>query len=121
MDQNIEEGIERYIKYVRRMSLLTDDELIVVLSAAFSQNPDSYIGTGIDLEGHAKHIKEMSVLSDDQMRKSLRDFAEVDPVMREIFEDAAKKKALQDTKKMAKDLQGDPRRFARKVDRELRF
>lgn len=119
MNRDIEEGIERYIKYIRRMSLLTDEQLIVVLDHSFAQNPDSHMGIGIGLEGHVKHIRDMSLYTDDQLRKQLRNSADTDPIMREVFEDAAKKRAIQDMKKMAKDIQGDVRRFARKVDRDL--
>lgn len=115
--EDITEGIERYIKYIRRMSLLTDEQLAAVLGRTFVQSPDSYIGTGIGLEGHIEHIRKMSMHTDDQLREYLRRSAE-DPVMLEIFKDAAKKKAIQDMKKMAKDITGDPRKFARKVDRE---
>lgn len=121
MDQNIEEGIERYIRYVRRMASLTNEQLIVVLGAAWNQNPDSYIGVGIGLEGHIGHIREMSALTDDQLRKWLRDSASTDPVMREIFEDATKKKIVSDINKMAKDIRSDARRFARRVDKELDY
>lgn len=103
------------------MASLTDDQLVAILGTAWSQNPDSYMGVGIGLEGHAMHIREMSALTDDQMRKWLRDSASTDPVMREIFEDATKKKMVSDINKMAKDIKGDPRKFARKVDKELDY
>ncbi len=115
MDRNVEEGIERLIKHIRRMSLLTDEQLRTVVSHAIANNPDSYMGIGIDIEGYIAYIRNMSMLTDDQMRHAFKDSAN-DPVMSEIFEDAAKKKALLEMQKMAKDIRVDPKRFARRVD-----
>ena len=115
MDRNVEEGIERFIKHIRRMSLLADDQLRTVVSHAITNNPDSYMGIGIDIEGYIAYIRNMSTLTDDQIRHAFKDSAN-DPVMREIFEDAAKKKALLEMQKMAKDIRGNPKRFARRVD-----
>lgn len=115
MDRDIEEGIERFIKYVRRISILTDDQLQTLLSHAINSNPDSYMGIGVDIGGHIAYIRSMAMLSDDELRHAYRKSVE-DPVMREVFEDAAKKKALLDMQKMAKDIKGDPRMFARRVD-----
>lgn len=113
--RNIEEGIERFIKYIRRMSILTDDQLRTIISHAIANNPDSYMALGIDIDGHISYIRNMSMYTDDQMRRAFKDSIE-DPVMREIFEDAAKKKALLYMQKMAKDIKGDARQFARRVD-----
>ena len=115
MDRNIEEGIERLIKHIRRMSLLTDDQLRTVISHAIANNPDSYMGIGIDIEGYIAYVRNMSMLTDDQMRHTFKDSVN-DPVMSEIFEDAAKKKALLEMQKMAKDIRGNPKKFARRVD-----
>lgn len=116
MDRNMEEGIERLIKHIRRMSLLTDDQLRTVINHAVANNPDSYMGIGIDIDGYVTYIKNMSMLTDDQIRHAFKDSAN-DPVMNEIFEDAAKKKALLEMQKMAKDIKFDARVFARKVDK----
>lgn len=115
MDRNVEEGIERLIKHIRRMSLLTDDQLRTVVNNAIANNPDSYMGIGTDIDGYMTYIKNMSMLTDDQIRKAFRDSAN-DPVMSEIFEDAAKKKALLEMQRMAKDIRGDAKKFARRVD-----
>lgn len=116
-DQNIEDGIERYIAYIRRMNVLNDEQLTVVLSRAFNQNPDSYMG--INLESHKSHIRQMATLTDDQLRKKLRDTAAKDPALRDTFEDAAQKKLLSGMKNMAKDIKSDARKFARKVDSNI--
>ena len=124
MDKKTEDGIQRYIKYIRRMNSLTSEELLVVLLASYNQDEEDYIGMGIGgagLEGHIQHIREMGMLSDDKIRKWLRDavYKDKDPVLSEVFESAEKQKSLLEAKKMAKDIRGDPRAFARKVDRDL--
>ena len=126
MDKKVEEGIERYIGYIRRMNSLTGEELIVVLGSMYNRDNEEYIGMGIGgagLEGHIDHIREMGMLSDDQIRKWLRDsvYKDRDPVMIEVFESSEKKKSLLDAKRMAKDIKGDPRKFARKIDMELDY
>jgi hypothetical protein len=124
MDNKVEEGIERYIRYIRRMNSLTSEELLTVLLVSYKQDEEEYIGMaigGAGLEGHIQHIREMGVLSDDKIRKWLRDsvYKDKDPVLTEVFESAAKKRSLLETKKAAKDIRADPRAFARKVDRDL--
>lgn len=116
-DNKIEEGIDRYIKYIRRMNSLSDNDIMVVLGVAYNQNPDSYTSIGIDINGHVGHIRSMAMKSDDQIRKELRDsvYKDKDPVMIEIFEDAAKKKAIMDMQKMIGDIKTDAKKFARKV------
>lgn len=113
---NMNDGIERLIKYIRRMSTLKDDQLRTILSHAIDKNPDSYTGLGIDIEGHIAYIRNMAMLSDDQIRDFLKKSVD-DPVMCDIFGDAAKKRALVDMQKMAKDIKGDARKFARRVDK----
>ena len=115
MGSDIQDGIERLIKHIRRMSLLTDDQLRTVINHAIANNSDSNIGIGIDIEGYIAYVRNMSMLTDDQMRHTFKNSAN-DPVMSEIFEDAAKKKALLEMQKMAKDIRGDPKKFARKID-----
>lgn len=115
MGRNIEEGVERFIKYIRRMSILTNDQLRTVISRTTANNPDSYMTLGVDIDGHIAYIRNMSMFTDDQIRHAFKDSAN-DPVMSEIFEDAAEKKALLEMQKMAKDIRGDPKKFARKID-----
>jgi hypothetical protein len=106
------------------MNSLTDMELTVALGCMFNQDGESYIGMavgGAGLEGHIQHIREMGILSDDKIRKWLRDsvYKDKDPVLTEVFESADKQKSLSDAKKMAKDIHGDPRKWARKIDRDI--
>lgn len=114
-NKNIAEGIERFIKYIRRMSLLADDQLRFVIGSAINQNPDAYLSLGVNVEGHIQYIRKMSMLSDDNLRALLKKSVE-DPVMQEIFEDAAKKKTLLDMQKMAKDIRSNAKSIARRVD-----
>lgn len=116
IDQNIEEGIERYIRHVRKMSLLTDDQIKAIASHIYNQNPDSIGITGIDIEGYINKTRQMATYSDAQLRSFLRDASAKDQTLRDIFEDAAQKKLLSEIKEMAKDIKGDPRKFARRVD-----
>ena len=115
MEKNIEDGVERLIKHIRRMSLLTDDQFRTVVSRGVANNPESYMGIGIDIEGYINYIRNMSILTDDQLRHIFRESVK-DPAMYEIFDDAAKKKALLEMQNMAKEIKGDPRKFARRVD-----
>ncbi len=115
MDQKVEEGMNRLVKYIRRMNQLNDEQLRLLLGVAMEKNPDSYTGIGIDIEGHVNWIRQMAMLDDDKLKSVLNKSAE-DPVMQEVYEDAAKKKALLDMQKAAKDIHGNPRIFARRVD-----
>ena len=123
MDKKVEEGIQRYIGYIRRMNSLSHDEALIALMSMYKQDGEEYIAMGIgsDIEGHISHIREMGMLSDDKIRKWLRDsvYKDKDPVLTEVFESAAKQKSLLDTKKAAKDIRADPRKWARKIDRDL--
>lgn len=111
----MKEGTERFIKYIRRMSTLTDDQLRTVISLAVAKNPDSYAVLGTDIDKHIAYIRNMSMLTDDQMMNTFKNSAN-DPDMKEVFEEAAKKKTLLEMKKMAKDIRGNPKIFARRVD-----
>lgn len=115
MDQKIEEGMQRVMKYIKRMNQLNDEQLRLLLGVAMEKNPDAYTGIGIDIEGHVNWIRQMGALDDDKMRSTLVKSSE-DPVMQEVYDDAAKKKALLDMQKAAKDIYGNPRQFARRVD-----
>lgn len=113
-DLKIADGITNFISYVRRMNLLTDEQLDILLSTKISQNPDYYTSLGVTIPGHIQFIKQMSLLTDDQIRKALMEQRK-DPVYDEIFTDNEKKKLILDMQKSAKDIKGDPKNFARKV------
>lgn len=76
LDTDIEESIERYIEHIRRMNLLTDDQLRLLLRQKALEDQDSF----------------------------------------QALKDAASEKALRDIKRAAKDIRGDPRKFARRAD-----
>lgn len=81
LDSDIEESIVRYIEHIRRMALLTDDQITMLLRQVATENPGAF-----------------DVLKDAAQKKSLHD-------------------AMKDMKQAAKDIRGDARKFARKVDR----
>lgn len=116
IDQNVEEGIERYIKHVRKMSLLTDEQIKIIVSHIYSQNPDSVGIMGTNIEEYINKIRQMAMRSDAELRSLLRDAAAKDQALRDTFEDASQKKLLSEIKEMAKDIRGDPKKFARRVD-----
>lgn len=110
MDIEIEEGIERYIKHVRRMSLLTDDQIKAIIS--YANNPQS---------DYIDKIRQLALYSDDQLKSILRDAANRDPELRNVFIESSHKKLLSELTEMAKDIKSDPRKFARKIDEEIDF
>ena len=120
INQNIEDGIERYIKHVRKVSLLTDDQIKMMIYNMCCQNPDT-IGIVTDMDLYVKNIRQVSSFSDEQLRSNLRNAAGKDPALQDVFEDAAQKKLFSDMKDIAKDIKSDPRKFARKVDGDTGF
>lgn len=42
LDQDIEESITRYIKHIRQMSILTDEQLIILLRQKAIEDPDIF-------------------------------------------------------------------------------
>lgn len=113
MDIDVKDSVERFIKYIRRMSTLTDDQLRTVISIAVAKNPDA--NTTLDIDKHIAYIRNMSTLTDDQILHTFKDSAN-NPEIQKVLEDATKKKTLFEMKKMAKDIRGNPKTFARRVD-----
>lgn len=99
------------------MNTLTDEQLRVLVGIKIAENPDHYNSLGIDVEGYVQFLRQMGMMSDDMIRKHLREEVEInkDPVYEEIFEDNAKKRAIIDMEKSAKEMKSDPRLFAKKV------
>ena len=123
LDPKIEKGIQRFIKYIRRMDSIKDDQqLEILLQICVTKNPDSYTSIGVDLAGHVQFIRQMSIRTDDQLRDYFVKQITVnkDPVYQDVFTNAEKQKAIKDMEISAKDLKSDPRQFARKVDAEFR-
>lgn len=67
------------------------------------------------IERYIAHVRQMASLSDGDLRLMLAKAAEEKPEMFEAFTNASAKKDMAEIKKMAKDMQGDPVKFARKV------
>ncbi len=121
LNPKIENEIERFIKYIRRMNSITDDaQLEFLLQACYSRNQDSYTSIGIDIPGHIKFLREMSRYSDDKIREILKKQYSWDISLQNIFEDNSKKVAIREMTNAAKDMKSDPRKFSRKVDQEFR-
>lgn len=117
LDPKIEQSIERFTRYIRRMNSLNNEQLKTLLKIKIDESPDYYTSIGMDVEGHIRFIRDIAMYDDDAIRKYLRDQIEVnkDPVFYDIFTDAAKKKDIADVSKMAKDIKSDPRSFARRI------
>lgn len=116
-DDRINEGIERFLKYIKRMNTLSNEQLRLLTEKMISQDPIYYTSVGITIEGHIDFVRQMALLGDNMIRKFLIDQVNVnkDPVWIELFEDAAKKKAILNMQKLAKDMKVNPKEWARKV------
>lgn len=117
----IEQGIDRFVKYIHRMSKLNDDQLKILLKIKYDENPDYYTSIGVDIEGHIREIRSLAMLNDDGIRSFMRKQIEIDPIFEEICEDGIKKKAILDMSNAAKDMKADPRQFARRIDEDIKF
>jgi cell division septal protein FtsQ len=78
------------------------------MSTLNKMNPD--IMQAVD--DQIKHVRKMQNLTDVQIRDIL-----LKSNMQEILREGALKRNLKDIAKVAKDIHGDPRKFARKIDR----
>lgn len=116
-NSKIEEGIKRFLKYIKRMNALSDQQLEILLGIKIAEDPEYYTSVGVDIKGHINFIRNMATMNDDAIRKYLRDQVNVnrDPVWNELFEDAGKKKLIRDMSDFAKDYRKDPRTWVRKV------
>jgi len=68
------------------------------------------------IQRYIKHIRLMNTLTDEQLVLALREKALNDPEMFEALKEGATKKNLKEIKDMAKDIKGNPVKFARRVD-----
>jgi hypothetical protein len=122
LDPKVERGIERFIKYIRRMdSIKNDVQLDILLQICMTRNPESYTSIGITIEGHRDFIRKMALKTDDQLKNYfINQIENKDLVYEDIFTNAEKQHAIRDMANAAKNVKTDPRRFARKVDQEFR-
>jgi len=119
MDKELEQGIDIYIKHIRKMAKLTDQQMALLMAYHANENNETLntldrmnpnIMSAID--DQIKHIRQMQNLTDIQIRDVL-----LKNNMQEILREGALKRNLKDIAKSAKDIHGDPRKFSRKIDR----
>lgn len=119
MDKELEQGMDIYIKHIRKMAKLTDQQMALLMTSHAVENSETLstldrmnpnIMSAID--GQIKHVRQMQNLTDDQIKAVL-----IKSNMQEILREGALKRNLKDIAKAAKDIHGDPRKFARKVDK----
>ncbi len=119
MDKELEKGIDIYIKHIRRMSKLTDQQMLLLMTSHAAENdetPNALGGINPDItstiNSQIKHVRRMQNLTDEEIRDVL-----LKNNMDEILREGALKRNLKDIANAAKDIRGDPKKFARKVDR----
>ncbi len=119
MDKELELGIEIYIKHIRKMAKLTDQQMALLMTSHAVENSEtlntlffffSDIMQAID--DQIKHVRQMQNLTDIQIRDVL-----LKNNMQEVLREGALKRNLKDISDAAKDIRSDARRFARKIDR----
>jgi len=119
MDKELEQGIEIYIKHIRKMAKLTDQQMALLMTShAVENNETMSTLNGINpdimqaVDDQIKHVRQMQNLTDVQIKDVL-----IKNNMQETLREGALKRNLKDIAKAAKDIHGDPRKFARKIDR----
>lgn len=119
MDKELEQGIEIYIKHIRKMAKLTDQQMALLMTShAVENNETMNTLNGINpdimqaVDDQIKHVRQMQNLTDVQIKDVL-----IKNNMQETLREGALKRNLKDISKAAKDIHGDPRKFARKIDR----
>jgi hypothetical protein len=119
MDKELEQGIDIYIKHIRKMSKLTDQQMALLMTSHAVENNETLetlnrMNPNITqaINDQIKHVRKMQNLTDVQIRDVL-----LKSNMQEVLREGALKRNLKDIAKAAKDIHGDPRKFARKIDR----
>lgn len=119
MDKELEQGIEIYIKHIRKMAKLTDQQMALLMTYHAVENNETLntldrmnrnIMDAID--DQIQHVRQMQNLTDVQIRDVL-----LKNNMHEILREGVLKRNLKDIANAAKDIHGNPKKFARKVDR----
>ena len=120
MDRELEQGIDIYIKHIRRMSKLTDEQMVLLMTSHAIENNETLNALNginpdmkIAIDGQINHIRKMQSLTDDQIKYVLLE----NNNMHEILREGALNKNLKNIANEAKNMHGDPTKFARKVDR----
>ena len=118
MDKELEQGIDIYIKHIRKMSKLTDQQMALLMTSHAIENNETIetlkrmnpdMTHAID--NQIKHVRKMQSLTDVQIRDVL-----LKSNIQETLREGASKRNLKDIADAAKDIRSDPRKFARKVD-----
>jgi len=119
MDKELENGISIYIKHIRKMAKLTDQQMALLMTSHAVENSETLntldkINPDImhAIDDQIKHVRQMQNLTDIQIRDVL-----LKNNMQEVLREGALKRNLKDIAKAAHDIHGDPRMFARKIDR----
>jgi hypothetical protein len=119
MDKELEQGIDIYIRHIRKMSKLTDQQMALLMTSHAVENNETLNTLGrmnpniIDaVDGQIKHVRQMQNLTDVQIRDVL-----LKNNMQEILREGALKRNLRDIGNAAKDIRSDVRKFARRIDR----
>lgn len=119
MDKELEQGIDIYIKHIRKMAKLTDQQMALLMTSHAVENNETL--NNLDkmnpnimdaIDGQIKHVRQMQNLTDIQIRDVL-----LKNNMQEVLREGALKRNLKDIADAAQDIHGDPRKFARKIDR----
>lgn len=119
MDKELEQGIDIYIKHIRKMSKLTDQQMALLMTSHAVENNETLetlnrmnpdIMNAID--DHIKHVRKIQNLTDVQIRDLL-----LKSNMQEILREGVLKRNLKDVAKAAKDIRSDATKFARKIDK----
>jgi hypothetical protein len=119
MDKELEDGINIYIKHVRKMAKLTDQQMALLMTSNAVENDEtletlSRMNPNITeaIDAQIKHVKKMQSLTDVQIKDLL-----LKSNMQEILREGTLKRNLKDIADAAKDIRSSATKFARKVDR----
>lgn len=119
MDKELEQGIDIYIKHIRKMSKLTDQQMTLLMTSQAVENNETLetlnrMNPDImnAINDQIKHIRKMQNLTDIQIRDIL-----LKSNMQEILREGALKRNLKDITNAAKNIKSNAAKFARKIDR----
>ncbi len=119
MDKALEQGIDIYIKHIRKMAKLTDQQMALLMTSHAVENSETLntldkINPDImhAIDDQIKHVRQMQNLTDIQIRDVL-----FKNNMQDVLREGALKRNLKDVAKAAKDIRSNATKFARKIDR----
>jgi hypothetical protein len=119
MDKELEQGIDIYIKHIRKMQNLTDKQMALLMTSQAVENNETLetlnrMNPDImnAINDQIKHVRKMQNLTDTKIKDVL-----LKSNMHEILREGALKRNLKDIAIAAKDISSNPKKFARKIDR----